>query len=836
MQSRLLSGLSHDLRIAFRSLGATPTVTIATVLCLALAIGANTAIFSIVNSLLLRTLPVRDASRLVYLTDSVPTEAGDTRIRAWSHPAWEQIRRRPLLFESATAMSLTRFNVSSGGETQWIEGLIADASLFDTLGVSAVAGRTFTARDDRRDGGPDGPVAVISHAYWQRQFGGEASAMGRTIRLNGVAYSIVGVTPASFFGLEVGRTFDVIVPLQTLALLRGVDSPLDSAASNFLTMVARLKPHQSIEDAATALRREQPAIRAATVGPWDEAVRRRYFSEPFTVLPAEMGSSTLRDGFRNPLRVLMAVVAVVLLIGCANVANLLLARALARRHQFSVQVALGASRWRLVRQLFAEASLLSVAGAVLGVVMAFSGSQFLVGQLSTPNLPVFLELSIDARVLAFTVAVAALTTLLFATAPAFRAASVAPIDALRDRTRGSGRKGDLMGWLIPVQVALSLVLLVAAGVFVRSFASLATHPLGYEPDKVLTVTMITERIVEPAQRVALFERVLDAVRRQPEVEAAAVSFQTPASSGGLTPAIEVASDEGPRRVEPNQDVFGNLISPGWFGTLGMRLLAGRDIAAQDRRGAPGVAVVNESFVGRFLDGANPIGRTLTVYAGTPRAIPLEIVGVAADTVFFSPRSPVRPMWFMPIAQFPNGALFDAARLSVRPKIDRPARIAGVVATAVAAVEPRLPLTSRVLDDQLGATLVRDRLMAQLAGFFGVLALMLAAIGLYGVSGYALAQRRHEVGVRLALGATPRGIIRMLLVRLSARVGFGIAAGAALSAWAWSFVQGLTFGVPTRDALTISAAALILAATAALAAWLPARRAKQLSPVELLRME
>jgi hypothetical protein len=277
-------------------------------------------------------------------------------------------------------------------------------------------------------------------------------------------------------------------------------------------------------------------------------------------------------------------------------------------------------------------------------------------------------------------------------------------------------------------------------------------------------------------------------------------------------------------VEPNQTVFGNLISPGWFDTLGMRLLAGRDVMAKDRGGAPGVAVVNQAFVNHLLDGANPIGRTLTVYAGTPRAIPLEIVGVAADTVAFSPRSPVRPMWFMPIAQFPNGAFFDAARLSVRPKSGSPARLAGVVAAAVAGVDPRLPLTSRVLDDQLRATLVRDRLLAQLAGFFGVLALMLAALGLYGVSGYALTRRRGEVGLRLALGATPRGVIRMLLVRLSLRIGIGIAAGAVLSVWAWGFVQDLTFGVPARDPRTIAAAALVLAATAALATWLPARRA------------
>ena len=830
------TGLAHDFRVAFRTLRATPTVTAATILCLALAIGANTAIFSIVNSLLLRSLPVREPSRLVYVTDDVPTDTGDTRIRAWSHPAWEQIRERPHLFESATALYGTRLDASSGGETEWIASIVADASVFETLGAHAVVGRAFTARDNRRDGGPDGPVAVISHAYWQRRFDGERSALGKPVRLNGVTYTIVGVTPPGFFGLEVGREFDVMVPLQTEALLRGVDSPLDSSATNFLTIVARLRAGQSAEDAAAALQRDQPQIRAATVGPWEDAVLRRYFTAPFTVVAAERGTSSLRAIFRTPLRVLMAVVAVVLLIGCANVANLLLARALARRHEFSVQAALGASRARLVRQLFAEALLLSTAGAAAGIGVAHFSSRFLVGQLATQNTPVFLDVSMDGRVLAFTIGVTALTTLLFATMPAFRAASAAPIDALRDHARGSGGSGDLMGWLIPVQAALSLVLLVAAGLFVQSFASLVTRPLGYEPEKVLTVTLVTERTVDPPQRAALFERIRDAVRDLPEVDAAGVSYLPPAATGGLTPAIEVVGEAGPHYVEPDQDVFGNLVSPGWFEAIGMPVVTGRDISTRDRPGAPGVAIVNETFARRFLGGASPVGRTLTVYPRTPRAIQLRIIGVVGDAVLFSPRSAVQPWWFMPIAQFPIAEIFDAARLSVRPKSGRPVQLIAPVAAAVAAVDPRLPVTSRLLGEQVRASIVRDRLMAQLAGFFGLLALMLAALGLYGVSAYALARRRGEIGLRLALGATPRVVIRMLVVRLTLRVAIGIAAGSAVSVWAWRLVQDLTFGVPARDARTIAAAAAVLAATAALASWLPARRANRLSPVELLRIE
>ncbi len=831
----LVSGLGHDITLAVRSLRATPVVTLVAITSLALAIGANTAIFSILNSLLLRSLPVQESARLVHVTDNVLLETGDTRVRAWGYPAWEQIGQRTHLFDSATAWSGTRFNLAAGGETRFVEGLWADGGFFETLGVPAVLGRTFSHRDDQRGGGPDGPVAVISYRHWQRHFGGAANVLGQSLRLDGVTFTIVGVTPPEFFGMEVGRSFDVVIPLRTEPLLRGRDSVLDEAAANFLSIVARLRPEQSLEAAAAALRGVQSEIRAATVGPWDKNVRDRYLTAPFTVLPASTGFSYLREGYQRPLLVLAVVVALVLLVGCVNVANLLLGRAVARAHEVSVQVALGASQWRLVRQLLVESLALSGAAAGLGVLIAAYGSRFLVRQLSTPTNAVFLDLSVDGRVLGFTVAVAAVTALLFGIAPALRAARVKPIDALKDRARGSAEhRAGLMGWLIPVQVALSLMLIVAAGLFIRSFTSLTGRELGFQPDPVLVATVgATTTMTDPRARVPLYERVREVVVQLPEVAAAAISFATPGGGGGFTPPIEVSTTGDPIRVAANGDVFGNLISPGYFETYGTRLIAGRDVTGQDRRGAPGAAIVNETFARRFFGSASPLGQTFTLYPNTPRALPVQIVGVAADAVHTSPRDPVPAAWYIPLAQV-AGFPLDSIRLSVRAKSGSPALLRTTVAAAIATVDPRLALIMRPLRVQLDATLTRERLMAQLAGFFGALALLLAGLGLYGVTAFAIARRRAEIGIRLALGATPRRVIRMVLARVSMLVGAGIVTGTVVSLWASTFIDGLIYNLPPRDPATLAGALLLLSAIAALAAWLPARRASRVNPVAALR--
>jgi predicted permease len=468
----------QDLRLAVRALLATPVVTTVAVLSLALGIGANTAIFSMIDRLVLRMLPVKDPARLVLLT-----EGAMTRPRAWSYPVWEQIAQRQELFEHAAAWSFTRFNLSSTGETQFVDGLWASGSFFETLGVPARLGRTFSDADDRH-GGADGPVAVISHRFWRRHFGGAPNAVGRSLQLDGVPFTIVGVMPPDFFGAEVGRTFDVAVPLTNEPLLRGGDSFLDSSGTTFLTVMGRLRKDQSHDAATAAFRRTQPRIREATRGEIGRFGSRdsidRYLKTPFALLPAARGASDQRIRYQRPLWIIMAVATLLLLIASVNVANLTLARASARQHELSLRLALGASRWRLVRLLFTESLVLAATGGALGLVLASWGSRALVRQISTPSNVVFLDLSVDAHVLAFTLAVTALTTLLFGTVPALRASGVSPIDSLKDQGGRSGGQARTArtDWLVTVQVALSLVLVFAAGLFVRTAPRRNRNPHG----------------------------------------------------------------------------------------------------------------------------------------------------------------------------------------------------------------------------------------------------------------------------------------------------------------------------------------------------------------------
>jgi putative ABC transport system permease protein len=834
---RWLQGIGQDVRLAVRTLFANQIVSVVAVLSLALGIGANTAIFSLVNSLVLRALPVRDPARLVLITDGVPT-----RLRVWSYAVWHEIHQRRELFDSTAAWSFTRFNLASGGETQLVDGLWASGSFFETLGVPAVLGRTFSEADDRRGGGPDGPVTVISYGYWQRQFGGAADVIGRTLRLDSLPFTIVGVTPPDFFGADVGRTFDVVVPLGDEPLIRGRETYLDSTGTMFLTVIARLRTEQSTDSAIAGLRRVQSEIREATLGDLVKRGRKqaldRYLKTPFALTPAATGYSGLRLRYQRPLLAIMTVVALVLLIACVNIANLLLARATARRHELSVRLALGASRWQLVRQLFTESVVLAGAGAALGLLLAAWSSRVLVRQLSTPMNTVFLDLPIDARMLAFTIGTAAMTALLFGTAPAFRASGVAPMDALNEHGRATAgqARGGLASWLVVAQVALSVILVVAAGLFVRTFASLTMRQLGFQPGPVLIVTMDAQRAdVDPAERVPMYEGARDAVRALPNVADAAVSLTTPFSNA-FTPPVEIS---GVPASETQGELFGNLISTGWFSTFGTPLIAGRDLTDRDRKGAPRVAVVNETFARKVFGGRTPLGHTISLYPNSAlRLPPMEIVGVAADAVYVSIREPVPPTWYVPIDQFDLAFMPDlsSARLSVRSKTGAPALLTRNITAAIAGVNPQLALTFRPLADQVDAALTQERLIALLAGFFGVLALLLAGLGLYGVTAYAVSRRRREIGIRMALGAAPAGVVRLVMSRLTMLVGLGVMIGAGVSLWASRFVASLLYGLEPRDPATLAGAIVVLAAVGALAAWLPARRASRVDPAIVLRYE
>ena len=817
-----------DIRDAFRALTATPIVTLVAVLSLALGIGANTAIFSILDSLMLRSLPVKDPARLAVLG------SGGNR-DSWTYPIWEQVRERPDLFDGALAYSSSRFNLSSTAQTEYVDGFWGSGRVFDVLGVPAILGRTFTEADDRRGGGPDGPVAVISYRYWQSKYAGAADVVGRTLTVERVPYTIIGVTPPEFFGIEVGRTFDIAIPFGTEPLSRGKESMLDRRSSWWLSIVVRLKPGQTIDAATAVVRGVQPQIREATIPQNFRADdKARYLTDAFSLIPSASGNSYLRDRYRTALLTIMGVVALVLLIACANIANLLLARATARRHEMSVRLALGASRGRLIRQLLAESLLLAGCGAALAILFARWGAALLVRQLSTSTNTVFLDIGTDWRVLGFTALVAVATALVFGTAPAFRASGATPNEALKERGRavvGDGRLG-LGNLLVVVQVALSLLLLVAAGLFMRTFASLSQLQLGFDRNPILVANVSAARATaSPAERAGLYDRLRQAAAQVPGVASAAASVVTPVSGSTWQYAIERIDD----RVlgEKDRGVYVNIVTPGWFQTFGTRFLGGRDFTDRDTKAAPHVVIVNEAFARKFTNGGNPIGHHFRQpeYPDRP-AFDQEIVGYVKDAVYRSLRAPVPPTMYLPIAQQaepPSGI-----SISVRAAGGQPALLTKSVAAALSSVSPDITMTFRPLAEQVDNSLIQERVVAMMSGFFGGLALLLAGLGLYGVTSYAVNRRRTELGIRLALGAAPGRVIGLVLRRVGVLVGAGVVVGGTVSWILARFVATLLYGLQPHDPLTLAGAAMILGAIGALAGWLPARRASRIDPARVLR--
>jgi putative ABC transport system permease protein len=842
----VLQGVSQDFRLALRGLFATRVVSAVAVLSLALGIGANTAIFSLANSVLFRTLPVFEPWRLVTVSSEFAINLGYKAGAGWSYRMWERLRERPELFDGALAWSGARLNLNRGGEAQQVTALYVSGEFFGTLGVPALHGRVFKSSDDTRGGGAEGPVAVISYGLWQRRFGGAPNVIGTPIVVEGVPLTIVGVTPRGFLGLEVGQEFDLAVPLGTEPLIRGNrGSGIMQERSYPLIVLLRLKHGQSLQTATATIRGIQAELVPANAPP--------FVKQPIVLAPAAEGTSLpnagaggLRQRFERPLMTLLAVVAFVLLIACVNIANLLLARATARRHELSVRIALGASRWRLARQLLVESLVLATAGASVGVLFAAWASRALVAQLSTSVSRVVLDLSLDWPVAVFTAALTIATAFLFGIAPAFRATRLAAMDALKAQGRraAGGGTGHLSSALVVVQVALSLVLVVAAGLLVRTFERLAFVPLGFDADRVLVVNVDTTRArTDPASRLAFFDRLARAVAAVPGVARASASTWTPLSGGGALLGVDVPGT--PQATE--RGVVANFVSSGWFATYGTPFRAGRDIDDRDTATALPVIVVNEAFVRRFFAGRSAVGESVSL-SGPKKT--MTVVGVVGDAVFRSGRmipgvaslalrDGVPPMIYIPLAQSAGVAppsFSTTFSLSVRAAGGSPATLAPAVATALTAIDPDVAFTFRPLDDYVDASLSQERMVAALSGFFGLLGLLLGGLGLYGITSYSVALRRTEIGIRLALGAAPGGVMRLVLSRVALLVGAGVVVGAVASLWASKFVAALLFGLDARDPTTFAAAGVVLAVVGGVAGWLPARRASHTDPAIVLRSE
>ena len=808
----LVDELAEDLRNGFRQIARNPGFTAIAVLTLALGIGANTALFSIFNSLILRPLPVRDPGSLALLTDG-----------SWSYPIWSEITARDAaLFDGTLAWSAQRFDLSAGGQTEPIDGAYVSGRLFDVLGVTGIRGRMLSPADDS-SAPTDGPVAVISHRLWRQRFAGAHDVVGRQLTVQRIPFTIVGVMPPGFFGPDVGRLTDVMLPFSAEPLIRGQESRLAAKSSWWLQIMVRLKPGQSLDQANAALRVLQAQI--------TEGASRQL--QPFTLVAAATGNSPLRSRFGTPLRAMVVAVGLVLLVACANIASLMLARTLARRREFSVRLALGSSRWRIARLLLIESLILAVTGAAVGLVFASWSSALLVQQLSTWQSTVSLDLALDWRVLAFTAALACLSALVAGVAPALGLKTVDPGEALKNSGRGIASDGrfSVRGTLVVAQIAVSFALVVAAGLFLHTFASLNQLPLGFVPEPLLVAELNLQPGGGPPQeRGARVERLRDATAAVSGVRSAAVSSVRLLTGGGTSTGMVAIGDGPMSRIRPT--LWVNATTPGWFETMGIPLRSGRDFAAGDRVGSRPVAIVNETFVRRFLPNEPPIGQNVRL--GFDSGTRYEIVGVVGDTVYTTPRDGMLATMYVAMAQRKPSEFWPTVLLTVNTVPGTRATVERDVAAALRRADPTIAFTFGTFAQLVEATVTQERLIALVSAFFGGLALLLAAVGLYGVVAHAVRARQREIGLRIALGAAPSSILRLVFERVGVLIAAGLALGLAGSLWAARLVEALLFHLEPRDPVTFVGAAAVLVAVGILAAWLPAHRAARLDPVTVLR--
>jgi putative ABC transport system permease protein len=817
-----LESMAQDMRYGVRQLLTNPGFAVVAVLSLALGIGANTAIFQLLNAVRLRALPVKNPRELAEVRISGGNKGMGLNgpYGELTRPIWEEIRRDHPAFSGIFAWSPRRFAVGEGSDFQFANGIAVSGDFFRVLGVEPWRGRLIFPEDEHAC--PES-AAVVSHAYWQSKMGGREIDAHANLLINGKFKQIVGVTPPSFFGLAVGERFDIILPFcQPKELSRNIFE---------VTVIGRLRPGWTATGASAQLAAISPAIMAATeIRGYDGNTIQRYRQFRLEASPASSGVSNLRKTYDSSLWLLLAITGLVLLIACANLANLMLARAAAREREIAVRLALGASRTRLLRQLLVESSLIAAIGATFAIGLAQFLSRLLVSSLSTGNNTVTLYLGTDWRVLLFAAGVAALTCIVFGVTPALRASAGDPVTAMKAGGRGiaGGRERfSIQRVMVVTQISVSLVLLVAALLFVRSFHKLMTFDPGFREKGITMAFLGFQKSNVPQERLEGFAReLLEEVRSIPGILGAATTTMTPLGGGSWGHGIRIGAVEDSSRF--------TWVSPGYFETMGIPLLTGRSFNEKDTGGSRRVAVVNQTFVRRFLKGANPIGQTLRTSPEPDFPSTLyEIVGVIPDTKYDSLRSDTPPMTFAPASQFP--APGRGAAMMIHSN-EPPALVIDSVKRQLAQKHPEIVTQFRVFATEISDGLVRERLMAMLSGFFGLLAALLGMIGLYGVISYVVTRRRNEIGIRVALGANSGQVIGMVMREAGLLLLIGVVIGTALSLAAGRAVTSLLFGLKPYDPLTLAAAAGLLVAIGAVASFLPARRASKVDPMTALRCD
>jgi putative ABC transport system permease protein len=830
--TKLIEDLWRDLEYAVRTFRRSPLFTLVAVLSLALGIGANTAIFSLITALLLRPLPVRQPDRLVAVGNPVRSSSlseGTIRGDLFSYPMYRQIRDHNHVFSGVYASGRTgALRVRPAGaaaDFERVRGRLVSGNFFSVLGVQAVRGRTFAAEDDRAPG--LSPVVVVSHDFWVHRLSGDPAVLGRVLTINHSPFTVIGVMPPGFSGDVVGLPTEIWIPVMMQQQANPGRAFLDRWDENWLLLMGRLRPGASLAQARADVDGvyRQVLAEAPRLG-----IAQDILPEPDTprtqVGPGGTGFSWLRRQFAQPLVMVMGLVALVLLIACANVAGLLLERSMGRRQEIAVRLSLGASRARLIRQLLTESVLLSCSGAALGMLFSLWAGPALL-RLAGGSTPIALELRLDVRIFAFTGAIAVLTGILFGIIPALRATRIGLAPTLKENARsvaGASGRWRLGRVLVVAQFVLSLLLLTGAGLFAGSLRNLQKLALGFDRDHLLLMSVDPVAAGLTGDRLRAFPlQLMEHLRAVPGIDAVSLS------ENGVFSGTENATEarvEGFTPAQGQTDLNYDHVGPDYFATLGTRIVAGRGLGAQDRNGAPLVAVVNEAMARQCFAGRSPLGRHIKVGEQD-----FEIVGLAADARDHDVREAAPPRFFTSLLQAADvGSTYN---FEIRSR--QPAAIAEAVRQAVRAFNPELPVNEvRPLAAMISDSLNHERLLAQLAVAFGVLALLLASIGLYGVISYTISRRTNEIGIRMALGAARPAILRMVLRETLLLVLAGVTIGVPAALAGGRLIAAYLFGLSARDPLTLAAATGVLLVVALFAGAVPGTRATQVDPTEALR--
>ncbi|MGA2134164.1 MAG: ABC transporter permease [Bryobacteraceae bacterium] len=812
-----MQNLALDFRLAVRRLRQNPTFSVVAVLTLALGIGANTAIFSIINAVLLRPLPVARASELVSVNETLAGNSFPTL----SYPNYRDVRDRNTVLSGLAAYRFLPASLGLPGSSQRVWGYLVTGNYFDVLGVGAFRGRLIRRDDDLRPGGH--PVAVITDACWRKRFGADPSAIGRNVKFNGMDFTILGVTPPGFFGTELYFAPEVFFPMMMQKQLEGGGGYLESRGSSNTFIVGRLKPGVNMAQAESGLNSVAHAL--AQEYPQDDAGMKLALTKP------GLAGNYLRGAVIGFAAALFGVSCLVLLVACTNLASMLMARAGDRRKEIALRLAVGAARYSLVRQLLTENLVIAILGGAGGMVLALWITDLLAAWRPPTDIPLVINAAPDARVLLFALGISMLTTLLFGLLPALQAARTDLASALKNEAISEKlRHWQLRDYMVAVQVGLSVVLLVCSVLVIRSLKRALDAPIGYNPKGAVTASFdLNIQGYSEARGREFQRRFLEKVRAIPGIESAALVDWLPLSLNSSSDSIYAEGQPVPKATEAPQ-AYSFSITPGYFRTMQTRLLAGREFDARDKQDGPRIAVVNQAFADELLRGKNPLGQRFR--DSGPAGKLIEIVGVVEDGKYFSLAEKRSPAYWGP------AEIWYTANASLVARTRMPgAQALRLIQNAARDLDPSLPLYyAGTLVQRLDLPLFPARMAAMALGAFGVLALVLAATGIYGVMAYAISRRTREIGIRMAIGASQGQVLAVVARRALLLIGSGTLAGLALAVAAGRFLGRILYGVQPGDPGTIGIVLLMMLGIASLACWIPARRAIRINPVTALRQE